>query len=97
MSSFTKIEAPLPLQLHSKRNTLNNTHVVFPDSFDQTMSPCSMKKLFCVTIVALLSMAQSHVQLVEGKKVSNVLLVWLDFLVTTERERERERVRERQI
>ena len=74
MSSLTKMEAPLlPLQLHYKRkNTLNNTHVVFPDSFDQTMSPFSMKKILCVTIVALLSMAQSHAQLVEGKKVSNV-------------------------
>ena len=72
MSSSTKMEAPLlPLQLHYKRNTLNNTHVISPDSFDQTMSPFSMKKLFCV-IFALLSMAQSHAQLVEGKKVSNV-------------------------
>ena len=72
MSSSTKMEAPLPLQLHYKRNTsLNNTHAVSPDSFDQTMSPFSMKKLFCV-IFALLSMAQSHAQLVEGKKVSNV-------------------------
>ena len=72
MSSSTKMEAPLPLQLHYKRkNTLNNTHVVSPDSFDQTMSPFSLKKLFCV-IFALLSMAQSHAQLVEGKKVSNV-------------------------
>ena len=73
MSSSNKMEAHLPLQLHYKHNTsLNNTHAVSPDSFDQTMSPFSMKKLSCV-IVVLLSMAQSHVQLVEGKKVSNVV------------------------
>lgn len=35
------------------------------------MAPFSMKNLVCV--VATLSMAHSHVQLVEGKKVSNTM------------------------
>jgi hypothetical protein len=38
---------------------------------NSTMAPFSMKNLVCV--VATLSMAHSHVQLVEGKKVSNTI------------------------